>query len=212
MKPASSTWLSTRCPMKGQLCLECITQTKAQRILQAMTNEKLNDDKPSQFLRRIERLLGCASQDVAGQLFLSKVPQSIRTAHAPFQDRIAALQSTTAVRKSLQLGHQQLHKPPGTNSSNAKTNVFLSPSFRRRSPKVRPTLFVGVTTPALDANGRRVVRNSQPLSVHNRRLLIDNWAAVSLLSATASQKQQVRPASNEPILQAIKGEIISARK
>ncbi|OUC42135.1 hypothetical protein D917_10424, partial [Trichinella nativa] len=89
-------------------------KTKAQRILQAMTNEKLNDDKPSQFLRRIERLLGGASEDVAGQLFLSKVPQSIRTTHALFQDRIAALQSTAAVRKSCQLGHQQLHKPPGT--------------------------------------------------------------------------------------------------
>ncbi|KAL1232640.1 Small ribosomal subunit protein uS9m [Trichinella spiralis] len=186
--------------MKGQLCLECITQTKAQRILQAMTNEKLNDDKPSQFLRRIERLLGCASQDVAGQ------PDRSTPIHHSRQKKLAARTSAASQAAWNVLNHYS------RNSSNAKTNVFLSPSFRRRSPKVRPTLFMGVTTPALDANGRRVVRNSQPLSVHNRRLLIDNWAAVSLQSATASQKQQARPASNEPILQAIKGEIISARK
>ncbi|KRX25342.1 hypothetical protein T07_5305 [Trichinella nelsoni] len=78
-----------------------------------------------QLLRQIERLLGGASEDVAGQLFLSKVPQSTRTAHAPFQDRIAALQSTAAVRKSCQLGHQQLHKPPGTRNNLGKEIITV---------------------------------------------------------------------------------------
>ncbi|KRZ51181.1 hypothetical protein T02_2118 [Trichinella nativa] len=83
-------------------------QTKDQRILQALTNEELNDDKPSQFLRRLQRLLGGASDDIVGSLFLRKLPLPIRTALLPFQDpplmeraeltdQIAALQPTTAI-------------------------------------------------------------------------------------------------------------------
>ncbi|KRZ85667.1 hypothetical protein T08_6881 [Trichinella sp. T8] len=178
-----------------RLCLECITQTKAQRILQAMTNEKLNDDKPSQFLRRIERLLGGASEDVAGQLFLSKVPQSIRTTHSLFQDRIAALQSTAADISSFTSRLERFESLFQKFFQCQDQRVFIT-VVSATKPESAPHPVRGVTTPALDANGRRVVRNSQPLSVHNRRLLIDNWAAVSLLSAMASQEQQARPARN----------------
>ncbi|KRY59972.1 hypothetical protein T03_13630 [Trichinella britovi] len=173
----------------------CITQTKAQRILQAMTNEKLNDDKPSQFLRRIERLLGGASEDVAGQLFLSKVPQSIRTTHSLFQDRIAALQSTAADISSFTSRLERFESLFQKFFQCQDQRVFIT-VVSATKPESAPHPVRGVTTPALDANGRRVVRNSQPLSVHNRRLLIDNWAAVSLLSAMASQEQQARPARN----------------
>ncbi|KRX77349.1 hypothetical protein T06_8338 [Trichinella sp. T6] len=91
-----------------QLCLKRTAKTKDQRILQALMNEELNDDKPSQFLRRLQRLLGGASDDIVGSLFLSKLPLPIRTALVPFQDRplmeraeladqMAALQPTTAI-------------------------------------------------------------------------------------------------------------------
>ncbi|XP_003369719.1 hypothetical protein Tsp_05129 [Trichinella spiralis] len=91
-----------------QLCLKRTAQTKDQRILQTPTNEELNDDKPSQFLRRLQRLLGGASDDIVGLLFLSKLPLPIRTAFVPFQDwplteraemadQIAALQPTTTI-------------------------------------------------------------------------------------------------------------------
>ncbi|KRY27721.1 hypothetical protein T01_1385 [Trichinella spiralis] len=91
-----------------QLCLKRTAQTKDQRILQALTNEELNDGKPSQFLRRLQRLLGGDSDDIVGSLFLSRFPLPIRTAFVPFQDRplteraeladqIAALQPTTVI-------------------------------------------------------------------------------------------------------------------
>ncbi|KRX55712.1 hypothetical protein T09_4843 [Trichinella sp. T9] len=91
-----------------QLCLKRTAKTKDQRILQTPTNEELNDDKPSQFLRRLQRLLGGASDDIVESLFLSKLPLPIRTALVPFQDRplmeraeladqMAALQPTTAI-------------------------------------------------------------------------------------------------------------------
>ncbi|KAL1235338.1 Cation efflux system protein CusC [Trichinella spiralis] len=91
-----------------QLCLKRTAQTKDQRILQTPTNEELNDDKPSQLLRRLQRLLGGASDDIVGLLFLSKLPLPIRTAFVPFQDwplteraemadQIAALQPTTTI-------------------------------------------------------------------------------------------------------------------
>ncbi|KRY57825.1 hypothetical protein T03_9452 [Trichinella britovi] len=50
-------------------------------------NEELNDDKPSQFLRRLQRLLSGASDDIVESLFFSKHPLPIRTALVPFQDR-----------------------------------------------------------------------------------------------------------------------------
>ncbi|KRX55528.1 hypothetical protein T09_1797, partial [Trichinella sp. T9] len=68
------------------LCLKRTAQTKDQRILQALMNEELNDDKPSQFLRRLQRLLGGASDDIVESLFFRKLPLPIRTALVPFRD------------------------------------------------------------------------------------------------------------------------------
>ncbi|XP_003377095.1 conserved hypothetical protein [Trichinella spiralis] len=255
-------------------------QTKGQRILQALTNEELSDDKPSQFLRRIQRLLGGASDNVARQLFLRKLPLPIRTGLAPFQDRplteqaeladqIAALQPTTtinAVSSDISSFASRLERleSPYMNSYNAATNRwmttaiqkavahrrrFLSPSrpdfnvttdidfslfygdIRKASvivnatndnrhqlfphsqaPKIQPVFITfvsatepksaphpvrGETTPVYDADGRRVTKDSYGV------FLIGTGAAVSLLPATGSQKQQAHVASNQPILQAI---------
>ncbi|KRZ71131.1 hypothetical protein T10_5470 [Trichinella papuae] len=57
-----------------QLCLKCTSETQNQRILQALMNKELNDDKPSQFLRRIQLLFSGGSDDITRQLFLSKLP------------------------------------------------------------------------------------------------------------------------------------------
>ncbi|KRZ05315.1 hypothetical protein T11_9667 [Trichinella zimbabwensis] len=45
--------------------------------------------------------------------------------------------------------------------------------------------------------------------ISKRRFVIDTGAAVSLLPATGSQKQQAHPVSNKPILQAINGTPVS---
>ncbi|OUC48896.1 hypothetical protein D917_01025 [Trichinella nativa] len=253
-------------------------QTKGQRILQALTNEELSDDKPSQFLRRIQRLLGGASDNVARQLFLRKLPLPIRTGLTPFQDRplteqaeladqIAALKPTTtinAVSSDISNFASRLEclESPYMNSCNAATNRqmttaiqkavthrrrFLSPSRpdfsittdidfslfygdirkasvivnatndvndnfkiedaaleldlteRMATPKIQPVFitFVSVTEPKSAPHSVR--GETTPVGV----FLIGTGAAVSLLPATGSQKQQARVASNQPILQAI---------
>ncbi|OUC42241.1 hypothetical protein D917_10326, partial [Trichinella nativa] len=122
-------------------------QTKGQRILQALTNEELSDDKPSQFLRRIQRLLGGASDNVARQLFLRKLPLPIRTGLTPFQDRplteqaeladqIAALKPTTtinAVSSDISNFASRLEclESPYMNSCNAATNRQMTTAIQK---------------------------------------------------------------------------------
>ncbi|KRX78151.1 hypothetical protein T06_9930, partial [Trichinella sp. T6] len=122
-------------------------QTKGQRILQALTNEELSDDKPSQFLRRIQRLLGGASDNVARQLFLRKFPLPIRTGLTPFQDRplteqaeladqIAALKPTTtinAVSSDISNFASRLEclESPYMNSCNAATNRQMTTAIQK---------------------------------------------------------------------------------
>ncbi|KAL1239699.1 Glutamyl-tRNA reductase [Trichinella pseudospiralis] len=81
-------------------------------------------------------------------------------------------------------------------------------------PEVRPTLSVGkrhrhstLTAVVLPEIFSRCLYTTGKISIP--RLLINIGAAVSLLPATTSEKQQVPPASNEPILQAINGTLVS---
>ncbi|KRX48943.1 hypothetical protein T05_6398 [Trichinella murrelli] len=117
------------------------------QLVTPLTNEELSDDKPSQFLRRIQRLLGGASDNVARQLFLRKLPLPIRTGLAPFQDRplteqaeladqIAALKPTTtmnAVSSDISSFASRLERleSPYMNSCNAATNRQMTTAIQK---------------------------------------------------------------------------------
>ncbi|KRY92845.1 hypothetical protein T4D_12192 [Trichinella pseudospiralis] len=197
-----------------QLCLERITQTKGQRILQALTNEELNNDNPvptPDITAPRRRFSGCRWTFV-----VSKLPQSIRTAFVPFQDRPlseqAMLDRSTLTYDSTQryqLGHQQLHKLRGAFGiiipdilqmpRPAATNVFLSPSFWRQARKIFS----------------RCLYTTGKISIP--RLLINIGAAVSLLPATTSEKQQLHrqvngrcPKTDLPALTDVQADIMGA--
>ncbi|KRZ78598.1 putative protein tag-76, partial [Trichinella papuae] len=107
-----------------QPCLKRRAQTKDQRILQALMNEELNDDKPSQFLRRIQRLLGRVSDDIARLLFLSKLPLPIRTALVPFQDQPLTERAELAYQIAIALQISALQPKTAINAVSSDNSSF----------------------------------------------------------------------------------------
>ncbi|KRX95037.1 hypothetical protein T4E_653 [Trichinella pseudospiralis] len=204
-----------------QLCLERITQTKGQRILQALTNEELNNDNPvptPDITAPRRRFSGCRWTFV-----VSKLPQSIRTAFVPFQDRplseqaISDISSFTSCVERLESLFHIFFK--------CQDQRRLTCFYHRRfgdKPEVRPTLSVGkrhrhstLTAVVLPEIFSRCLYTTGKISIP--RLLINIGAAVSLLPATTSEKQQLHrqvngrcPKTDLPALTDVQADIMGA--
>uniref|UniRef100_A0A5S6Q052 Peptidase A2 domain-containing protein n=1 Tax=Trichuris muris TaxID=70415 RepID=A0A5S6Q052_TRIMR len=70
-----------------QLCLKRLTDSKERRIHQALHAEELGDRKPSEFLRYLQQLLERPLSDpILRELFLSRLPNHVRSTLVPFSD------------------------------------------------------------------------------------------------------------------------------
>ncbi|KRX25621.1 Retroviral-like aspartic protease 1, partial [Trichinella nelsoni] len=159
-----------------QLCLKRTVKTKDQRILQALMNEELNDDKPSQFLRRLQRLLGGASDDIVGSLFLSKLPIPIRMALVPFPDRLLMERAELA---------DQIAAPQSTTAINAVSSD--NGSFESRLERLESLFEKFLQCRDQPADDHRHPRSSRSPTTHRRR-----W-----LSPTRSGRRSPSPSNQD---------------
>lgn len=74
-----------------QALLHRLVPPKHRRIQQLLCNEELGDRRPTQFLRHLQHLLGdqpaCSETAILRELFLQRLPPTVRMALVPAQDK-----------------------------------------------------------------------------------------------------------------------------